>query len=197
MMMSSNGGNSQMGPIGVQEMVFIFLLALVLFGPKKLPELGRTLGKAISEFRRAQSELKATFDREMQNLERETESLKEIGAGSQTGYQYDNYNYDYSSSDAGTYGEPYVSSTTEPQDSTVTNTATISASATEGAELSPVTPEGAIAHQLQSSTEVAVIPNGPAPLADGESQPWSLEKELEDRHTANGSAAIEHAEHSA
>jgi TatA/E family protein of Tat protein translocase len=178
-------------------MVVIFLVALVLFGPKKLPELGKTLGRAISEFRRAQSELKATFEREMQNLERETNSQKEIGsAGYQSGYQYDNYNYDYSSSDASPYGEPHGSST-EPQDSTVTHTATISASATEGAELSPVTPEGAIAHQLQSSTEVAVIPNGPAPLADGESQPWSLEKELEDRHTANGSAAIEHAEHSA
>jgi sec-independent protein translocase protein TatA len=68
-----------MGPVGVPEMVVIFLLALVLFGPKKLPELGRMLGKAISEFRRAQSELKATFDREMRNLERETESQKEIG----------------------------------------------------------------------------------------------------------------------
>ena len=187
-----------MGPIGVQEMVFIFLLALVLFGPKKLPELGRTLGKAISEFRRAQSELKATFDREMQNLERETESLKEIGAGSQTGYQYDNYNYDYSSSDAGTYGEPYVSSTTEPQDSTVTNTATISASATEGAEsLPPVTPEGAIPHQMGAATEIAAMPDGPAPRAGGEPQPWNLEKELEGRPTANGSSPPEHAEHNA
>ena len=60
-----------MGPVGLQEMSFIFLLALLLFGPKKLPELGRMLGKAMTEFRRAQSELKATFDREMQNLERE------------------------------------------------------------------------------------------------------------------------------
>jgi sec-independent protein translocase protein TatA len=174
-----------MGPVGVQEMVFIFLLALVLFGPKKLPELGRTLGKAIAEFRRAQSELKATFDREMRNLERETESQKEIGAS----YQYDNYNYDYSSSDAGTYGEPYGSSTTEPRDSTVTNTATISASATEGAEsLLPVTPEGAIAHRMDGApeigTEIAVVPNGPVPQAGGEPQ-----------HTANGSSPIEHAEH--
>src|SRR5579864_6168202 len=66
-----------MGPVGVQEMVVIFILALVLFGPKKLPELGRTIGKAISEFRRASSDLKATFEREMHALERETESLKE------------------------------------------------------------------------------------------------------------------------
>jgi sec-independent protein translocase protein TatA len=183
-----------MGPIGVQEMVFIFLLALVLFGPKKLPELGRTLGKAISEFRRAQSELKATFDREMRNLERETESPKEIGAG----YHYDNYNYDYSSSDAGTYGEPYGSSTAEPQDSTVTNTSTISASATEGAEsLATVPPEGAIAHQMGDATEIAAVSNGPAPQAGGEPQPWSLEKEPEAQHPANGSLPIEHVEHNA
>ena len=66
-----------MGPIGVQEMVVIFLVALVLFGPKKLPELGKTLAKAVAEFRRAQSDLKATFEREMQSIERETESLRE------------------------------------------------------------------------------------------------------------------------
>jgi|SRR5580658_1339240 sec-independent protein translocase protein TatA len=167
-----------MGPVGFPEMVVIFLVALVLFGPKKLPELGRTLGKAISEFRRAQSELKATFDRELQNLERETESQKEIGAGNQTGYHYDNYNYDYSSSDAGVYGEPYGSSATEPQDSTVTETSTISASATEGAEsLAPVTPEGVIAHHMDGPIEIPV------------------ERQLEASHPANGSSAIEHAEH--
>ena len=184
-----------MGPVGVPEMVVIFLVALVLFGPKKLPELGRTLGKAITEFRRAQSELKATFDRELQNLERETDLPKEIGSG----YHYDNnYNYDYSSSDAGTYGEPYGSSATEPQESTVTNTSTISASATEGAEsLSPVTPEGAIAHSMEHTTEVAVIPNGPAPHVGGEPKPWSLEHELEAQHSGNGSSPVQQAEHNA
>jgi len=182
-----------MGPVGVPEMIVIFLVALVLFGPKKLPELGRTLGRAISEFRRAQSDLKATFDREMQNLERETGSLKEIGSG----YHYDSYNYDYSSSDAGTYSGPYGSSATEPQESTVTYTSTISASATEGAESLPaVTPEGAIAHRMENatevSTEIAVMPSGPAPQPGGESQPWSLEKELEAQHPANGQAVSEH-----
>ncbi|MBS1835763.1 MAG: twin-arginine translocase TatA/TatE family subunit [Acidobacteria bacterium] len=63
--------------LGWQEMVVIFLAALVLFGPKKLPELGRTIGKAVTEFRRASNELKATFDREMQSIERENESLRE------------------------------------------------------------------------------------------------------------------------
>ena len=67
-----------MGPIGMQEMVVIFLVALVLFGPKKLPELGKTLAKAVTEFRRMQSDLKATVEREMQSIERETESLREV-----------------------------------------------------------------------------------------------------------------------
>src|ERR1044071_2266649 len=60
-----------MGPLGWQETVFIFFLALLLFGPKKLPELGRTIGKAMTEFRRASNDLKATFEREMHTLERE------------------------------------------------------------------------------------------------------------------------------
>ena len=67
-----------MGPVGVQEMMVIFLVALVLFGPKKLPELGKTIGKAITEFRRAQSELKATFETHMRELEKESGSIKEV-----------------------------------------------------------------------------------------------------------------------
>jgi len=148
-----------MGPFGWQEMTFIFLLALVLFGPKKLPELGRMLGKAITEFRRAQSELKSTFEREMQSLERENQSLKEITGG----YQYDNYNYnyDYSSGDSGTNG----SSVTEPQDST--STSTVSASATEGAEsLSTAPPEGAIPHGTTTASEGAQE-EGHVPAAGG------------------------------
>jgi sec-independent protein translocase protein TatA len=84
-------------------MMFILVLALVLFGPKKLPEIGRTVGKAITEFRRASDELKSTFEREMKNLEKETESVKMIAAQ----YQYDNFNYDYSSQETpyeGSYG---------------------------------------------------------------------------------------------
>ena len=50
----------------------------------------------MTEFRRASSELKATFDREMKTLEQETESIKEVA----NEYQYDTYNYDYSSYEA-------------------------------------------------------------------------------------------------
>ena len=119
------------------------VLALVLFGPKKLPEIGRTVGKAIREFQRASSELKTTFEREMQNLEHETNSVKEIAAP----YQYDAYNYDYSepgSTYEGSYG-------TESQTSTAIVPATASASATEGAE-SPVAPEGTVARGAETSS---------------------------------------------
>jgi TatA/E family protein of Tat protein translocase len=117
-----------MGSLGWPEMVFIFVLALLLFGPKKLPELGRTLGKAMTEFRRASNELKATFDREMKNLEQEAD-LKELRQITSE-YQYDTSSYDYSQYDGsnyeGTYGETY--------DTTATTPSTTSASATEGAE---------------------------------------------------------------
>jgi sec-independent protein translocase protein TatA len=125
------------------EIMFIMVLALVLFGPKKLPEIGRTVGRAIREFQRASSELKTTFEREMQNLEQETNSIKEIAAP----YTYDAYNYDYSEP-----GSPYEGAYgTESHDtSTAVVPATASASATEGAE-SPVAPEGTIARGAETS----------------------------------------------
>src|SRR5215831_1496699 len=112
-----------MGSLGWPEMVFIFVLALLLFGPKKLPELGRTIGKAMTEFRRASNELKATFDREMKSLEQETESIKQIANES----HYDTYNYDYSSYES-TYEGAYGS---ETYDSTAATPSTESASATQ------------------------------------------------------------------
>src|SRR5256885_4520326 len=78
-----------MGSRGVQEMIVIFLVALVLFGPKKLPELGKTLGKALTEFRRASTDLKATFEREMHTLEREADALKQTAdSTAQSFYQH-------------------------------------------------------------------------------------------------------------
>jgi sec-independent protein translocase protein TatA len=117
-----------MGPLGTQELVFIFILALLLFGPKKLPELGRTIGKAMTEFRRAQSELKSTFDREMKNLERET-GLQELTA---TTYQASSYDYDHSAYDPAHYDENGAYSGS--YNSTVTTPTTNGASATQGAE---------------------------------------------------------------
>ena len=58
--------------LGFPEMVFIFIGALILFGPKKLPEIGRQIGKALNEFKRASNEFKAQIETEIANLERET-----------------------------------------------------------------------------------------------------------------------------
>ena len=54
-----------MGPIGMPELVIILVIALIIFGPRKLPELGRSLGKSIGEFRRASNELKSTLEDEI------------------------------------------------------------------------------------------------------------------------------------
>lgn len=137
-----------MGPLGVQETVFIFVLALLIFGPKKLPELGKTIGKAMTEFRRASSELKATFDREMSAIERENESLKEVTRK----YTDDVYNYD-NYYDSGAYGS-------ESYDSTADNPTTVSASAPQGAEAT-----------AEKAPETAQnVPNQPPDSAAGSSE---------------------------
>lgn len=54
-----------MGSLGLPELAFIFILALLVFGPKKLPEIGRTLGRGMAEFRKATNELKRTINTEL------------------------------------------------------------------------------------------------------------------------------------
>jgi sec-independent protein translocase protein TatA len=52
--------------IGAQELIFILVLALLIFGPKRLPQLGRTLGKGMMEFRKASTELQRAFNTELE-----------------------------------------------------------------------------------------------------------------------------------
>lgn len=55
--------------IGLPEMALIFVVALLVFGPKKLPEIGRSLGKAIRGFQEASQEFQSEFKREVRQLE--------------------------------------------------------------------------------------------------------------------------------
>jgi TatA/E family protein of Tat protein translocase len=63
-----------MGPIGVPELILIFVVALIFFGPRKLPELGKSLGKSLAEFKRASNELRSTLDEEIRQEERRTQA---------------------------------------------------------------------------------------------------------------------------
>jgi TatA/E family protein of Tat protein translocase len=53
------------GSLGLPELLLIFGVALIVFGPRRLPEIGRTIGKALGEFKRASEELKTTLEREV------------------------------------------------------------------------------------------------------------------------------------
>jgi|APFre7841882654_1041346.scaffolds.fasta_scaffold215198_1 TatA/E family protein of Tat protein translocase len=53
------------GNIGLPEMIFIMVIALIVFGPKKLPEIGRTLGKAIREFKKSTEDIKDKFEEQI------------------------------------------------------------------------------------------------------------------------------------
>ena len=59
--------------LGFPEMMFIFVLALILFGPKKLPEIGRQIGKGLAEFKRASREFQSQIEDEVRKLELESD----------------------------------------------------------------------------------------------------------------------------
>jgi sec-independent protein translocase protein TatA len=64
------------GSIGMPELVIILVIALIIFGPRKLPELGRSLGKSIGEFRRASNELRSTLEEEIRVEDQKTAAPK-------------------------------------------------------------------------------------------------------------------------
>jgi sec-independent protein translocase protein TatA len=66
-----------MGSLGMQEIIVIFIVALIIFGPRKLPELGKTLGKGLAEFKRASNELKQTWEDEVQ-LDKTKEEVSQV-----------------------------------------------------------------------------------------------------------------------
>jgi TatA/E family protein of Tat protein translocase len=157
-----------MGPLGLQETIVIFVLALLIFGPKKLPELGKTIGKAMTEFRRASSELKSTWDREMTALEREQESLKQAtqkvdNEVAKSYYDDGSGAYDYDSGYE--YGNGY-------DNPAATDSSTVGATETQGAEQTAANTANGEGAGNGLSTEVAAAAappdNGAAP---GDAEP--------------------------
>jgi sec-independent protein translocase protein TatA len=65
------------GSIGMPELIIIFVIALIIFGPKKLPELGRSLGRSLNEFKRASNELKNTLEEEVRIEEQREKTVTE------------------------------------------------------------------------------------------------------------------------
>jgi sec-independent protein translocase protein TatA len=60
------------GSLGMPELLVIFVIALIIFGPRKLPELGRSLGRSIAEFKKASAELHSSLEEEIRVEEQRT-----------------------------------------------------------------------------------------------------------------------------
>lgn len=71
------------GSIGMPELIIIMVIALIIFGPRKLPELGRSLGKSINEFKKASNELRSTLEDEIR-VEEQKEQRAKVAAEQQT-----------------------------------------------------------------------------------------------------------------
>ena len=158
-----------MGPIGMQEMMMIFLLALLLFGPKKLPELGKLLGKGLTEFRRAKSELTSTFESHLHELERETR-LDTKPATATPDYSSPHYPYPYDE-----YGQNDSTSqeTAASHDAAISEPSTASATATQDAEANHE-------HAPEVSSPVA----GTVPRSNGSQSVESLSATAKEEHPA-------------
>jgi sec-independent protein translocase protein TatA len=179
--LSFNKEFQNMGPIGVQEMMLIFLVALVLFGPKKLPELGRLLGKGLTEYRRAKNELKSTFETHLRELEREANvdaALKNVTSPYSSPTSINPTTYDEYGQHEASYSTPSPypeTASSEPASSTTSSTA--SATATQDAEAYRETPSSPAASPVagtvprSNGVQPAAEPHSPAtaPAPEGHS----------------------------
>ena len=87
-----------MGQLGFQELLVIFVIALLVFGPKKLPELGKSLGKGLREFKRATNDLKSSWDEQVKDAEQDisdaTTDIKDLQEDIQADIREPEKNYD-------------------------------------------------------------------------------------------------------
>lgn len=79
-----SGGGIVFGSLGVPEMVLIFVVALILFGPRQMPEIGKSIGRALGEFRRASNDFKRTIEDEVagediKDMKKGLEEVRDLG----------------------------------------------------------------------------------------------------------------------
>lgn len=72
------------GSLGVPEIILIFVVALILFGPRQMPQIGKSIGKALGEFRRASNDFKRTIEDEvaasdLKEIKNDLEEVREVG----------------------------------------------------------------------------------------------------------------------
>ena len=65
-----------LGPIGMPELIIILVIALIIFGPRKLPELGKSLGRSLNEFKKASTDLQNTLEQEIKIEEQKEAAAK-------------------------------------------------------------------------------------------------------------------------
>ena len=67
------------GSIGMPELIIILVIALIIFGPRKLPELGKSLGRSLNEFKKASTDLQNTLEQEIK-IEEQKENVAKAKA---------------------------------------------------------------------------------------------------------------------
>ena len=123
-----------MGGLGMGEMFVIMVIALIIFGPRKLPEMGKTLGKAMGQFRRASEDFKRTWEQEV-DIEKTKSYLSDTTSSSSSVSSNETYEYQQDHSYEDTYGY------NAPSDDVVDHSTTASEPVTEAAAKTETAPK--------------------------------------------------------
>ncbi|MBP6823088.1 MAG: twin-arginine translocase TatA/TatE family subunit [Acidobacteria bacterium] len=122
--------------LGMPEVILILVVALIVFGPRKLPELGKTLGQAMSQFRRASDDFKRTWEQEVEmdkyrGSTTENTSSHDSTASNDYNETYNPYSGEYESGDnsSAQLNEPQQANAVETQETTSVEPATAGAHA--------------------------------------------------------------------